>query len=59
MKNKIAVIAAHPDEEILGCGATMAKHIQAKDEVSVLIMAEGITSRDQQRDRDARSNELS
>ncbi|OAD20255.1 secreted protein [Candidatus Thiomargarita nelsonii] len=37
MKKKIAVIAAH-----LGCGATMAKHIQAGDEVSVLIMAEGI-----------------
>jgi LmbE family N-acetylglucosaminyl deacetylase len=59
MKNKIAVIAAHPDDEILGCGATMAKHIQAKDEVSVLIMAEGITSRDRLRDRDARLNELS
>jgi LmbE family N-acetylglucosaminyl deacetylase len=59
MKNKIAIIAAHPDDEILGCGATMAKHIQAGDQVSVLIMAEGITSRDQQRNRDARSEELS
>jgi LmbE family N-acetylglucosaminyl deacetylase len=59
MKNKIAVIVAHPDDEILGCGATMAKHIQAGDEVSVLIMAEGITSRDQQRNRDVRSEELS
>ncbi|WP_069473711.1 PIG-L deacetylase family protein [Candidatus Marithrix sp. Canyon 246] len=59
MKNKIAIIAAHPDDEILGCGATMAKHIQAGDEVSVLIMAEGITSRDQQRNRNARSEELS
>jgi len=59
MNNKIAIIAAHPDDEILGCGATMAKHIQAGDEVSVLIMAEGITSRDVQRNCDARSNELS
>ena len=53
------MIAAHPDDEILGCGATMAKHVQAGDEVSVLIMAEGITSRDQEYDRDARSDEIS
>ncbi len=59
MKNKIAIIAAHPDDEILGCGATMAKHIEAGDEVSVLIMAEGITSRDLQRNPNVRSEELS
>lgn len=43
---KILVIAAHPDDEILGCGGVMAKHANAGDEVYSAILAEGITSRD-------------
>ncbi len=35
--NKILVIAPHADDEILGCGATMAKAITGGDEVYVLI----------------------
>ncbi|CAN5232699.1 PIG-L family deacetylase [soil metagenome] len=50
MKRKILVIAAHPDDEILGCGGTMAAHAQGGDEVHVVIMAEGVTSRAPQRD---------
>lgn len=42
---KILVIAAHPDDEILGCGATIAKHINEKDEVYVMIMTPGVDSR--------------
>lgn len=42
---RIAVIAAHPDDEILGCGATIARHITAGAKVHVLIVAEGATSR--------------
>ncbi len=45
MNRKVLVVAAHPDDEVLGCGATMAKHVQDGDEVHVLIMAEGVTSR--------------
>ncbi len=41
----VAVIAAHPDDEILGCGGTIAKHANNGDTVRVLILAEGITSR--------------
>ena len=26
--NKILIIVAHPDDEALGCGATIAKHIK-------------------------------
>lgn len=58
MNKKILVVAAHPDDEILGCGATMAKHIKNGDEVSVLILAEGITSRDPKRNRNASKNDL-
>ena len=42
----VLVIAAHPDDEILGCGGTIARHIKNGAMVSVLIMADGITSRE-------------
>ncbi len=44
-KNKVLVVAAHPDDEILGCGATIAKHAANGDEVQVLILGTGITAR--------------
>lgn len=39
------VVAAHPDDEVLGCGATMAKLTAAGEAVHVLILGEGSTSR--------------
>jgi LmbE family N-acetylglucosaminyl deacetylase len=42
---KVLVVASHPDDECLGCGATMAKHIILGDQVKVLIMADGVSSR--------------
>lgn len=35
--NKVIVVAPHADDEIIGCGATIAKHIQVGDEVTVII----------------------
>ena len=42
---KIIVIAAHPDDEILGCGATISRLAQEGNDVFVAILGEGITSR--------------
>jgi LmbE family N-acetylglucosaminyl deacetylase len=39
------VIAAHPDDEILGCGATVNKCTKNGAEVSALILSTGIASR--------------
>ena len=55
----ILVVAAHPDDEVLGCGGTIARHADAGDMVRVLIVAEGATSRNGQRDRDQAADELS
>jgi len=54
----ILVVAAHPDDEVLGCGGSMARWSREDHEVHVLIMAEGATSRDAQRNRGERSEEL-
>ncbi|HWK57529.1 MAG TPA: PIG-L deacetylase family protein [Parapedobacter sp.] len=35
---KVLVLAPHADDEILGCGATMARHIQQGDKVWVAVM---------------------
>lgn len=45
MARSILVIAAHPDDEVLGCGATIAKHILHGDTVNVLVIADGVSSR--------------
>lgn len=59
MKNKrILVIAAHPDDEILGCSATIAKLVQDGYEAFTLILGEGVTSRDDIRDTIVREKEI-
>lgn len=45
MKHKILVIAAHPDDEIIGVAGTLKRHIDMGDEVRVIILGEGQTSR--------------
>jgi N-acetylglucosamine malate deacetylase 1 len=45
MTRIILVVAAHPDDEILGCGGTMARHADMGDNVNIVIVAEGATSR--------------
>ncbi len=54
----VLVIAAHPDDEILGCGGAMARHSLTGDKVQPVILSEGATSRDETRDRKIRASEL-
>lgn len=42
---KILVVAAHPDDEILGVGGTILKHAKDGDECFTIILGEGMTSR--------------
>ena len=59
MADSVLVVAAHPDDEVLGCGGTIARHADEGDQVQVLIVAEGATSRQEQRNRNQASDELS
>lgn len=45
MSEIVLVVAAHPDDEVLGCGGTMAKHAANGDQVYIQILAEGSASR--------------
>lgn len=46
MTNKIVlVVAAHSDDEALGCAGTIAKHIAQGDQVHLLFMTDGVGSR--------------
>lgn len=53
------VVAAHPDDEVLGCGATIARLVSEGWDVHVLIVAEGATSRSVKRDPSIFQGELS
>ncbi len=56
---KILLVVAHPDDELLGCGATFHKLISEYGcIVIVVILGEGITSRSNQRDTDKWREEL-
>ncbi len=56
-QKQILVVAAHPDDEILGCGGTIAK-LSATNQVFTIVLGEGVTSRDKHRDRNKRKEEL-
>lgn len=47
MTNCVLVVAAHTDDEALGCGGTIARHVAEGDSVIAIYMADGVTSRKQ------------
>ena len=45
MTKIVLIIAAHSDDEALGCSGTMAKHVAQGDKVHILFMTDGVASR--------------
>tara|TARA_B100000989_G_scaffold294175_2_gene272805 strand:- start:30773 stop:31459 length:687 start_codon:yes stop_codon:yes gene_type:complete len=43
--SKVFVVAAHPDDEVLGCGGTLLKHISNGDKVFILFVSDGVSAR--------------
>ena len=44
--NKILLLVAHTDDETLGMGGTICRHIKKGDEVYALSMTDGVSSRE-------------
>ena len=43
--SRLLVIAAHPDDDVLGCGGTMAKAKALNSKIKILYLGEGVSSR--------------
>ena len=41
----VLVLAAHPDDEVLGCGGTIARLSSEGHKVSIAILGQGVASR--------------
>lgn len=55
---RVLVVVAHPDDEIIGCGGTMSVLARAGQAIEILVLGEGITSRQDQRAPSAVKKEL-
>lgn len=58
MNKKILIVAAHPDDEVLGCFGTVARLIKEGYTAYTLILGEGKTSRDEKRVVENKNEEL-
>jgi LmbE family N-acetylglucosaminyl deacetylase len=53
-KNRVLVVAAHADDEILGVGATIARHKAEGDDVGVMFLTDGVGARGTQEASEAK-----
>ena len=51
----ILIVAAHPDDEVLGCGGTISRLIDEGHDIYVAILGEGVSSRYPERPKDVES----
>lgn len=49
--DKVLVVVAHPDDEVLLAGGTIAAHVNRGDDVHILILADGVSARTERLDQ--------
>ena len=54
----VLVVVAHPDDEVLGCGGTILKHTRNGDNVTVAILGQGKSSRQNPENIDLNRSEI-
>lgn len=55
-KQTILVVAAHSDDEVLGCGGSLLRHVTRGDEAHVMFLTNGVGARGSNDGAKARSN---
>lgn len=58
MNKSVLIIAAHPDDETIGCGGTILKHIDDRDTVNIITLTDGVSSRDSLSSSDERERNI-
>ena len=54
-ENSVIVVAAHPDDEVLGCGGTIARLARSGRSIHVLLMADGESARSKNVERTSKT----
>ncbi len=57
MRHRVLVIAAHADDEILGCGGSLIRHSDEGAEVAALFLTDGVGSRQSSSTQEAASRD--
>jgi LmbE family N-acetylglucosaminyl deacetylase len=56
---KVLVVAAHPDDEVLGCGGTIARFVNEGSEVTIVLMGEGPQARHDSKEEGMQNKDVS